>query len=130
MLSTQLDMTLALPDFPTGKRGWMGQRVDPKQGWKMEPVFQRRPVHHPQAISQLIEDQTLILKLDTGRAGLLNKVGSQVWELMDGRRSLGEIVEAVGRAYDVDRLRVEGDVTAFVQALLERDMLTWAESEN
>jgi Coenzyme PQQ synthesis protein D (PqqD) len=96
----------------------------------MNPLFQRRPVHHPQAISRLIDDQTLILKLDTGRAGLLNKVGSRVWELMDGRRSLDEIVEMVGQAYDVDRLRIEGDVTAFVQALLERDMLAWAEGEN
>jgi hypothetical protein len=96
----------------------------------MDPLCQRRPVHHPQAISRLIKDETLILKLDTGRAGVLNGVGSRVWELMDGRRSLGEIVEAVGHAYDVDRQRVEEDTISFVRALLERDMLAWAEGEN
>jgi hypothetical protein len=79
--------------------------------------------HHPQAIAQAIEDETLVLKLDTGRMGVLNQVGSRVWDLMDGTRSLGEIAQACAAEYEVDLGQVEADVMAYAQRLLEREMI-------
>jgi hypothetical protein len=79
--------------------------------------------HHPQAISQVIEDETLVLKLDSGRMGVLNRVGGRVWDLMDGTRSLGEIAQACADEYEVDLGQVEADVMAYAERLLEREMI-------
>jgi hypothetical protein len=93
----------------------------------MTDLLEETPVHHPQVIWRVLDDETLLLKLDTGQVSVLNGVGGQVWELMDGRRRLADIVDAVGQAYDVARDELEADVGAFVQALLDRDMLSWAQ---
>jgi hypothetical protein len=79
--------------------------------------------HHPQAISQAIEDETLVLKLDSGRMGVLNRVGGRVWELMDGTRSLGQIACECAEYYEVDPGQVEADVIAYAERLLARDMV-------
>lgn len=79
--------------------------------------------HHPQAIAQAIEDETLVLKLDSGRMGVLNRVGGRVWELMDGTRSLGQIAQACADEYEVDPGQVEADVMAYAERLLEREMI-------
>jgi hypothetical protein len=78
---------------------------------------------HPQAIAQAIEDETLVLKLDTGRMGVLNRVGGRVWDLMDGTLSLGEIARECAEYYEADPAQVEVDVVSYAEALLERDMI-------
>jgi hypothetical protein len=89
--------------------------------------LERKPVHHPQVIWRAVDDETLLLRLDTGQVSVLNELGSRVWELMDGDAKLADIVDAVEHAYvDVARERLEADVEAFVRALLDRDMLSWA----
>jgi hypothetical protein len=93
----------------------------------MQSFLKQKPAHHPQAISRVIDKETLILKLDTGQVSVLNGVGGHVWELMDGRCDLGAIVDAVGQAYDADPEQVAQDVVAFVQQLLERDMVAWVD---
>ncbi len=95
----------------------------------MEAFLEHRPVHHPQAIWRVIEDEVLILKLDTGQVSVLNPTGRQIWELMDGRRDLGEIVAHVQETYQVPRQQAEQDLEVFVQALLDRDMVSWSPNE-
>jgi hypothetical protein len=95
----------------------------------MDAFLKRKPAHHPQAIWRVIEDETLILNLDTGQVSVLNPVGGQIWELMDGNWNMDEIVGYVGQAYDVPRQQVEQDVERFVQELLSREMLCWGQTE-
>lgn len=78
---------------------------------------------HPRAVSQAVEDETLVLKLDSGRMGVLNQVGGRVWAMMDGTRSLGQIARECATYYDVDAEQVEADVLAYAQQLLERGMI-------
>jgi hypothetical protein len=91
----------------------------------MEPFFERKPVRHPEAIWREIDSETLILKLDTGQVSVLNPVGGEIWALMDGNRSLGDIVRAIGETYAVACQQVEQDMRAFLEALLNRDMVCW-----
>jgi hypothetical protein len=95
----------------------------------MDAFLKRKPAHHPQAIWRVIEDETLILKLDTGQVSVLNPIGGQIWELMDGNRNMDEIVGYVGQTYAVPRQQAEQDVERFVQELLNREMLCWSQIE-
>jgi hypothetical protein len=79
--------------------------------------------HHPQAIAQAVEDEVLVLKLDSGRMGVLNRVGARVWDLIDGTRSLAEIARECAEYYEADPAQVEADVLCYAEDLLEREMI-------
>ena len=78
----------------------------------------------PRTAWRVIEGEAVILSLDTKAFRGLNPVGSRVWELIDGRRSVDEIVEAIAREFDVAPERAAEDVRAFVRALLDRGLVT------
>ena len=78
----------------------------------------------PRTAWRVIEGEAVILSLDTKAFRGLNPVGSRVWELIDGRRNVDEIVEAIAREFDVARERAAEDVRAFVRALLDRGLVT------
>jgi hypothetical protein len=54
---------------------------------------------------------------------ILNPVGTRVWSLIDGERSVLQIIEALTGEYDVDETQLERDVREFVDSLDQRDML-------
>jgi hypothetical protein len=95
----------------------------------MKELFGRKPVRHPEVLWREIQGETLLLRLDTGRPCVLNRVGGSVWSLMDGEKSLQDIVPLVGQDYAVDRERLEADIAAFVEALQERGLLSWGGEE-
>lgn len=56
---------------------------------------------------------------DLQRIFSVNAVGGCIWELLDGRRSLAAVTDAVCRRFDgFDPARVESDVADFVQDLV------------
>ena len=78
---------------------------------------------NPATAWRVIEGEAVILSLDTKIFRGLNAVGSRVWELIDGRNSMDEIIEAVTREFDVTRERAAADVGAFVQQLLDKSLV-------
>jgi coenzyme PQQ synthesis protein D (PqqD) len=48
----------------------------------------------------------------------LNRVGSAVWELIDGTRKLAEVIEAVCSRFNVDTETARRDTELFCQELL------------
>ncbi len=80
----------------------------------------------PKTAWRVIEGEAVILSLDTKAFRGLNAVGSRVWELIDGRRSVDAIVEVIVREFDVTRERAAGDVQAFVRELLDKGLVTSA----
>jgi hypothetical protein len=54
---------------------------------------------------------------------ILNPVGTRVWSLIDGERTVSQIIEALTGEYDVDEGHLERDVREFVDSLDQRDML-------
>lgn len=53
----------------------------------------------------------------------LNEVGAHVWERVDGRRTLEELIGEVETAFETSREEATRDVSAFVQALLDERLL-------
>ena len=53
----------------------------------------------------------------------LNPVGSRIWELCDGRRSVREIAAAIVGEFDVDPATAERDAAEFVREMLEGSLL-------
>lgn len=67
-----------------------------------DPVRQRRVLLYPEG------------------AVLLNDTGAAVLELVDGKRTVGEIARVLGERYQTD---VTADVTEYLSGLAERELI-------
>jgi len=78
----------------------------------------------PDVASCLVEGEAVIVLPKQGRTKVLNEVGSRIWALADGTRTLGSIVEVICQEYEVTPERAQADVLAFVEELVQDGMLT------
>lgn len=53
----------------------------------------------------------------------LDEVGSFVWELCDGRRSVREMVACLAKKYKLSRKEAEASLTAFLRSLAGRNLV-------
>lgn len=53
----------------------------------------------------------------------LNGTGAQVWKLLDGKRSVGEVARALARAASIDEAQALRDVQAFLAELVARNLV-------
>ena len=78
----------------------------------------------PETAWRVIEGEAMILSLDNKVFRGLNSVGSRVWELIDGRRSVDEIVSQIVGEFEVTAEVASRDVGTFVAELLEKRLVT------
>ena len=78
----------------------------------------------PTTASRVIEGEAVILSLDTKVLRGLNPVGSRVWELIDGQRSVEEIAGLIVKEFEVECTQADEDVRGFVQELLDKGLVT------
>ena len=89
-------------------------------------IFDKYPVPHPQVASRIIDGEAIILLPENVQVNVLNTVGSRIWALADGTRSVGEITEVIVAEYDVTAEEAERDVEEFIQELVDNKMLVLA----
>lgn len=82
------------------------------------------PAKAPATAWRIIEGEAVILSMETKVLRGLNPVGSRVWELIDGRRSVEEIIGVIVKEFDVSPEAAAQDVRGFVGELLERGLVT------
>lgn len=76
------------------------------------------PTPHPQVAGRVIEGEAVIILSESNLVNVYNTVGSRVWELCDGSRSVNEVIDLIVTEYNVDRTRAQQDVVAFIEQLL------------
>ena len=76
-----------------------------------------------QVISRLVDDETVVLDLESGMYFGLDGVGKRIWESVAEGHSLGEIVAIIVGEYEVDEPQAEYDVLSFAHELVERGLL-------
>jgi hypothetical protein len=80
-------------------------------------------------VAREIEGELVIVPLTSGIGDMedelytLNDSGKAIWDRLDGKRSLSNIVDELIIEYDVDRNEIEEDVIGLVSELLKRKML-------
>jgi hypothetical protein len=78
------------------------------------------PQANPSVVFQEFPDEGAVLvNLDTGGSVALNTSGWVVWKLLDGRRTVGEIVAGVERAFKQVPDTAANDVVALIDTLAE-----------
>jgi hypothetical protein len=79
-------------------------------------------VQHSEPIPATVGDVVVMLSMRAGAYFGLNGVGSEIWNMLMTAPGRADLRHAP-QFYDVDRDAMTRDVTAFLQALIERRLL-------
>ena len=77
----------------------------------------------PQVMSRLVDDETVLLDLESGMYFGLDGVGKRIWESISDGNSLSETAAIIAAEFEVDKERAQADLITFVSDLLERGLL-------
>ena len=83
------------------------------------------PALHPDIIWRILDDGAVIVTPRAGNVRVLNRVGTAIWQLIDGQRSLAEIESQLIHTYDVPVNQARSDLSSFMEELARRDMIVW-----
>jgi methyltransferase-like protein len=75
--------------------------------------------HSPNIVTRKTGSEYVLIPVANNIADMnsvytLNESGAFIWELIDGKRSTGEIADALVEEYNVDRGVAESDVNSFM----------------
>jgi SynChlorMet cassette protein ScmD len=86
---------------------------------------QSKPMAKPHIRLREESDEWVILfDPDTAKARVLNPIGVFIWRLLDGSRSVADIVEQLREHYDNVPEEVEQHVTEFIEVLTKTEFVT------
>lgn len=77
----------------------------------------------PGVIQAPLENALLFMNIDAGQYLMLEDTARDIWDAIDGERSVDHIVAILTAKYDVDEPVCRTEVLAFVEALLDQKML-------
>ncbi len=84
----------------------------------------KRPTPHPQVAARVVDGSAIVILADTAEVNVLNPVGTRVWELIDGTRTVQDIVQHIVAEYAVSDAQAAQDVQSFLQTLLDANAIT------
>ena len=91
----------------------------------MEADEARCPHHAPHVVAKTVDDTAVLLNLSNEIYYSLNEVGSRVWELADGQRSIAAIVDVLAGEYDAARDQIREDVHDLLANLAAEGLVVW-----
>lgn len=74
-------------------------------------------------IWRIIDGETIIMSPYGDKLYALNDVGTFIWELLDGSKTIDDIVSNILKDYDIEKNIVYNDVIRFIEKLLENNIL-------
>ena len=92
----------------------------------------KRFVKDDQSVTRSIAGETIIVPVRNGVSELnsiysLNEAGTSIWNLINGQRTLEQIVEAISDEYEVTAEQAETDVFDFLGRLEGEGLIRAAE---
>ena len=91
----------------------------------MEAVY----VPSEDVVAREIEGELVIVPLATGMGDMeddlftLNETGRAIWDKLDGKRRLADVVKDLSEAFDAPAEEIRTDAIEFVQEVLKRGMV-------
>ena len=79
---------------------------------------------NPNAACRVYDGQAMIVLPGHSEVNVLNPIGTSIWNGIDGRCTLEEILQHILNDYDISRERAMADLAEFVAALREHGMVS------
>lgn len=91
-------------------------------------ISQIYPKPHPQTAGRVIDGEAVLILADASEIQVLNPVGSRIFELADGHRSIAEISQTIAQEYNVTLADARADVLDFLQQLVDKNVMIFVET--
>lgn len=77
---------------------------------------------------RIIDNETIIIPLDeqspeTEKINFLNETATRIWELIDGKNSIKDIIIKICQEYEVEKKEAEKEVVNFINKLLKEKLI-------
>lgn len=86
-------------------------------------------INRPKVIHETIDGEVIIANLDSGNYYSLDKVGADIWSLMEDSNAVGEVVEKVLEKYEGNGQDMEGAVNKFLAELCDEGIIVSDEAK-
>jgi hypothetical protein len=83
-----------------------------------------RPVRNREAAFRRMEGHEVVILPSGASTHVLNPAGSLIFEMLDGRHTVNEIVAAIRDEYEVDEERARTDLAEFLAELESLGMMS------
>ena len=70
---------------------------------------------------RIIGDEAVLLSAEDSSVHSLDAVGTRIWELCDGEKTVKEIIDQVVAEFEVDHETAEKDVVEFIEELMQKE---------
>jgi hypothetical protein len=70
-----------------------------------------------------IDGEVLVVNPKDSLIYPLNDVGTRIWELLDGKSAVSDIVSIICEEYDADEMAIQNDIIDFLEDLLKAGLV-------
>lgn len=81
------------------------------------------PLRATDVAYRIIDGEAILVGAKKGRIYSLNTVGSRIWEMVDGKVNVSEIIANICQIFEVEEEQARKDSLEFLQALIDREIL-------
>ncbi len=75
------------------------------------------------AAFEVVADEAILIRLDTGTYFSLNKVGTEFWEMLDGQQSISDHAAVIANKYAVETTIVLPDLLELAGKMADDDLV-------
>jgi hypothetical protein len=81
------------------------------------------PKPNPNVVGRIVDNEAVLVLPGKGEVKVLNEVGSFIWSLVDGRRSIKEIAAQINADFKISLPEAEKDALVFIQQLIDKGIV-------
>lgn len=70
-----------------------------------------------------MKGSAVMLDIETGKYYNLGEVGGEIWMLLEKQKTVGELLDALTKSYNVSREQCRRDTLPFLEVLVKRGLL-------
>lgn len=79
--------------------------------------------HQAGTLDHIVDNEAIVVLPQAGQIKVLNEVGTFIWTLLDGNRTIAEIACLISQEYRVTREQAEADTLQFLNDLDARGII-------
>ncbi len=86
--------------------------------------MEEKPCRSPETAYRSVSDEGgLVVLPHKSEVKVLNPVGTRIFELLDGKRTIDQIADTIASEFEVEPAQAKADVREFVESLRSHGML-------
>ncbi len=86
----------------------------------LEEIFQK----NPEIVYRIIDGNAILVSSKDDKIMSINEVGTRIWDLLDGKTTIKEIIVKITEEFDVDQDTAKDDVQEFVEKCLKINIIS------